>query len=85
MTARTALDATFEHDREGTTSFRWVLTHMIEDPRTISTGLNVIFVAKSIERIGDHAKNISEYVVYMIKGKDVRHVSIEEIEKTVKD
>lgn len=63
---------------------RELLTYMIEDPRTISTGLNVVFVAKSIERIGDHAKNISEYVVYMIKGKDVRHVSIEEIEKTVK-
>ncbi len=63
---------------------RQLLTYMIEDPRTISTSINVIFVAKSIERIGDHSKNISEYVVYMIKGKDVRHVSIEEIEKTVK-
>lgn len=63
---------------------RQLLTYMIEDPRTISTSLNVIFVAKSIERIGDHSKNISEYVVYMIKGKDVRHVSVEEIEKTVK-
>ena len=45
----------------------------------------MIFIAKSLERIGDHAKNISEYVIYLIKGKDVRHVSIEEIERVAKD
>jgi phosphate transport system protein len=59
---------------------RQLLTYMIEDPRTISRSIDVIFVAKSLERIGDHAKNISEYVIYMTKGKDVRHVSLEEIE-----
>jgi phosphate transport system protein len=63
---------------------RQLLTYMIEDPRTISRSIDVIFVAKALERIGDHAKNLSEYVIYMIHGKDVRHVSIEEIEAAVK-
>jgi phosphate transport system protein len=63
---------------------RQLITYMIEDPRTISASIDIIFIAKSLERIGDHAKNISEYVVYMIKGKDVRHVSVEEMEQAVK-
>jgi phosphate transport system protein len=75
-------------DLEVDDSFRAVLrellTYMIEDPRTISATLDIIFIAKALERVGDHAKNISEYVVYMIKGKDVRHLSAEEIEQAVK-
>ena len=63
---------------------RELLTYMIEDPRTISTTLDIVFIAKALERVGDHAKNISEYVVYMIKGKDVRHLSADEIEQAVK-
>jgi phosphate transport system protein len=63
---------------------REVLTYMMEDPRTISATLDMIFIAKALERVGDHAKNISEYVVYMIKGKDVRHLSADEIEQAVK-
>ena len=63
---------------------RQLLTYMIEDPRTISRSIDVIFVAKSLERIGDHAKNISEYVIYMTKGKDVRHASLEEMEAAAK-
>jgi phosphate transport system protein len=70
-------------DHEFRSILRNLITFMMEDPRTISVSLEVLFAAKAIERIGDHAKNMSEYVVYMVKGKDVRHTSLEEIEKEV--
>jgi phosphate transport system protein len=70
-------------DEEFRTVMRYLATFMMEDPRTISSALEILFVAKSIERIGDHAKNMSEYVVYMVKGRDVRHITVDEIEREV--
>ncbi|PYS00523.1 MAG: phosphate transport system regulatory protein PhoU, partial [Acidobacteria bacterium] len=53
--------------------FRELLTYMIEDTRNISRAIKLIFIAKSLERVGDHASNIAEMVVFMVKGQDIRH------------
>ncbi|MBK7661943.1 MAG: phosphate signaling complex protein PhoU [Sterolibacteriaceae bacterium] len=68
-----------EVDREFKAIMRQLITFMIEDPRTISSSIEILFIAKSIERIGDHAKNMSEYVIYLVKGRDVRHTGVDEI------
>jgi phosphate transport system protein len=63
---------------------RHALTFMLEDPRSITRMLDVMWTARAIERIGDHAKNICEYIIYLVMGKDVRHTGIEKMEKEVK-
>ncbi len=63
---------------------RKLVTYMMEDPRAISPSLDLLFIAKAIERIGDHAKNIAEFIVYVVKGADIRHTSREHIESALK-
>ncbi|VTU22008.1 Negative regulator of Pho regulon [Variovorax sp. SRS16] len=67
-------------DKEFDGFVRKLVTYMMEDPRTISASLDLLFLAKAIERIGDHAKNIAEFIIYIVKGADVRHTSMNEIE-----
>jgi len=62
---------------------RQLLTYMMEDPRTITRALDILAIAKAIERIGDHASSIAEYVVFMVKGLNVRHASAEEVEARI--
>ena len=68
-------------DEEFRAILRQLITFMMEDPRTITGALQVVWVAKAFERIGDHAKNIAEYVIYIVRGRDVRHIPLAELER----
>ena len=71
-------------DKEFDGFVRKLITYMMEDPRTISASLDLLFVAKAIERIGDHAKNIAEFIIYIVKGEDVRHTPMAQIESAIR-
>jgi phosphate transport system protein len=71
-------------DQEFEGLIRKLITFMMEDPRTISASIDLVFVAKAIERVGDHAKNLAEAVIYVVKGTDVRHNPVESVESMVR-
>jgi len=73
-----------EVDKEWKASLRHIITYMIEDPRTITRSIDMIFIARSLERIGDHAKNMAERVIYMVRGDDVRHTGVKATERTAR-
>jgi phosphate transport system protein len=71
-------------DQEFDGLMRKLITYMMEDPRTISSSIDLVFVAKAIERVGDHGKNLAEAIIYVVKGTDVRHASLQEVENIVR-
>ncbi len=71
-------------DQEFEGLLRKLITYMMEDPRTISASIDLVFVAKAIERVGDHAKNLAEAIIYVVKGTDVRHAAMEDVENIVR-
>ena len=71
-------------DKEFDGLLRKLITYMMEDPRTISSSIDLVFVAKAIERVGDHAKNLAEVIIYVVKGTDVRHNTPEAVETMVR-
>ncbi len=68
-------------DREYKSALRELMTYMMEDPRSISRVMNVMWILRSLERIGDHAQNIAEHIIYLVRGLDVRHISVSEMER----
>jgi len=74
-----------EVDREYESAVRELMTYMMEDPRSISRVMNVMWALRALERIGDHAKNIAEHIIYLVRGLDVRHISVQELERQLKE
>jgi phosphate transport system protein len=87
LDAETAL-AIARQDREVDEEYdaiqRQCITFMMEDPRAIGRAIDVMWVARALERIGDHAKNLCEYVVYMVHGKDIRHIALDDVEREIR-
>jgi phosphate transport system protein len=70
-------------DQEYGTALRELMTYMMEDPRSITLVMRIVWVLRALERIGDHARNIAEQLIYLVKGKDVRHLSLDELEQKI--
>lgn len=85
VAASSVMRADKEVNKEWKASLRHIITFMIEDPRTISRSIDLIFIARALERIGDHAKNMAERVIFMVRGDDVRHVGAQRIEQLLQD
>ena len=83
ITAAQVVRDDLELDDEYRAIVRQLITFMIEDPRTISRSIEILTIVKALERIGDHAKNMCEYTVYMVKGRDVRHLAVDDLEREV--
>jgi phosphate transport system protein len=86
MDTRSAVNVASEEPRSDemyVAMLRQLITYMMEDPRNISGTIDAVWTARALERIADHARNICEYVIYFVEGKDVRHISIEQMEKEV--
>ena len=73
--AQAVISADEALDSEFKSIVRQLITYMMEDPRAITTSLDIITIARAIERVGDHAKNIAEQVIYIVEGRDVRHTN----------
>ena len=82
--AMEVIRADHQIDAEFDGLMRKLITYMMEDPRTISASIDLVFVAKAIERVGDHAKNVAEQVIYIVKGMDVRHNTPDDVESILK-
>jgi phosphate transport system protein len=86
LDAKTALEVAKRDrliDEEYDAAQRQCITFMIEDPRSIRHAIDMLWIARALERIGDHAKNICEYVIYTVYGRDVRHVSMGDVERHI--
>ena len=81
--ALTVVQTDKQVDMEYSTAMRELVTFMIEDPRSITRVLNIMWSLRALERIGDHARNLAQYVIYLVNGEDVRHSNLEEIEENI--